>query len=132
MAQVYERFDAATRGMSAYAITQGRDGPIVGRLVTVASKSNASTRAFLQLWGAVMVEARATGHGYDRRGAAFALAFDKLRQIQPDYADPVRDAALDAARKVPAATVRNVSEGAGFETLAGAMRDVGLHLRGVL
>ena len=122
----YERFDAATRTMSAYAITLGRKGPNVGRLVTVASKSNASVRAYMQFWGAPMVDAQATGYGYDKQGAAFALAFDKLRLAPMAERGADHAAAMEAARSVPTETVRNVVSGAGFLELRHALEAAGL------
>lgn len=92
---VYEKFDAAFRGISAYAIL--RDGKPVGR---VAIKHGGRCVVYLQAWGAPMVTASAGGGGYDRATAAMEKAATKLA-CDDDAAWPdvqaVKDAILSGA-----------------------------------
>jgi hypothetical protein len=73
MAQVYDRFDAATRNISAYAFLL--DGKPAGRVVL---KHGNAVTAFFQVWGAEMATGRAGGGGYDRGTAAVLGAVAKL------------------------------------------------------
>jgi hypothetical protein len=87
---VYEKFDAAFRGISAYAIL--RDGKPVGR---VAIKHGGRCTVYLQAWGAPMVTAYAGGGGYDRATAAMEKAASLLA-CDVDAAWPAVQAVKDA------------------------------------
>lgn len=65
----YDKFDAAFRGVSAYAIL--KDGKPVGRAVF---KHGGRCTVYFQAWGAAMVTASAGGGGYDRATAAVESA----------------------------------------------------------
>lgn len=76
---VYEKFDIATRSMSAYCINY--KNKLAGRVVFTYSKSGVCT-CYLQIFGASMVTGRATGHGYDKEGAAFEAAAENLEPLE--------------------------------------------------
>lgn len=75
MTQIYEKFDKATGSFTAQALL--RDGKPVGRIVV---KFGAAATAFVQIWGAPMTTARATGYGYDKASAAVMAAIDRMRE----------------------------------------------------
>src|ERR1700754_459813 len=72
--KTYERFDAATRGIDAYAIAF--KGEIIGRVVF---KHGNTCRCFAQVWNTGMGEGIARGHGFDRSTEAFEHALIKIR-----------------------------------------------------
>ena len=69
MKDIYDKFDAATRDMTAQALLM--DGKAVGRIVI---KFGAAATAYVQIWGAPMATGRATGYGYDKASAAVMAA----------------------------------------------------------
>lgn len=78
MTQVYERFDAATRNITAQALLfQGKP---VGRIII---KHGASATAYVQIWGSSMATARATGYGYDKATQAVMDAIGRLDASEP-------------------------------------------------
>lgn len=79
MTQIYERFDAATRNITAQALLF--DGKPVGRIVI---KHGAAATAYVQMWGASMASARATGYGYDKASAAVMSALGRIPAEQMD------------------------------------------------
>lgn len=91
MTQIYEKFDAATRNITAQALLF--DGKPVGRIVI---KHGAAATAYVQVWGASMASARATGYGYDKASAAVMSAILAL----PDAPDKADSLASDAHRKL--------------------------------
>lgn len=91
MTQTYERFDAATRNIIAQALLF--DGKPVGRIVI---KHGAAATAYVQIWGASMASARATGYGYDKATQAVMSAILALPDA-PDKADSLASHAHRAA-----------------------------------
>ena len=65
MADIYDRFDAATAGYTASAIFKG--GQYVGKVILVRKRA---VTAYVQTFGFTMASGRATGGGYDRGTAA--------------------------------------------------------------
>lgn len=87
---IYKKFDSATQNYTAQALLY--DGKPVGRIVI--KFGNAAT-AFVQIWGAPMATARATGHGYDKASAAVMAAISAL-PAAPDERDTDASAAHKA------------------------------------
>ena len=80
MANIYDRFDAATKSFTACAIL--RDGHPVGRVVI---KFGAAATAFVHLTGSQMASGKASGGGYDKASASVRSAIAKLdRSIDDD------------------------------------------------
>lgn len=73
MDDTYSKFDAATRNMTAQALLL--DGKAVGRIVI---KHGAAATAYVQIWGAPMATARATGYGYDKATQAVMSAIGRF------------------------------------------------------
>jgi len=73
MNDTYSKFDGATSKFSAYALLL--DGKPVGRIVI---KFGASATAYVQIWGAPMATARATGYGYDKATQAVMDAIGRF------------------------------------------------------
>lgn len=116
-APVYARMDAATKGLEAVGLVH--QGKAVGRIVTKTSPG--MSRAWVQVWGAPVVEGRATGYGYDKQSQAVWEACAKLAKLEeakrPDNAAQVE--ALCAAVLAPDAHPagggwKNRIEAAGF------------------
>jgi hypothetical protein len=93
--KTYERFDAATKGIDAYAITY--EDKHVGRVVF---KHGSACRCFAQVWGTTMGEGTARGHGFDRLTEAFenAMATISLKEEK----DPVAIEHVNAWRRAAA------------------------------
>lgn len=113
MTQIYERFDAATRNITAQVLLF--DGKPVGRIVI---KHGAAATAYVQIWGATMASARHTGYGYDKTSAAVMSAILALPDA-PDKADSVASDAHRAAWLVAdewngGTRYTNALENAGF------------------
>jgi hypothetical protein len=109
----YEKFDAATRNMTAQALIF--DGRAVGRIVI---KHGNAANAFVQVWGAPMATARATGYGYDRNSAAVMAAISKLAEC-PNANDAIAYEAFNRIRAIAAdwnggTRYENALEAAGF------------------
>lgn len=79
---VYDQFDAATAGLSAYAVFKGAES--VGRVVFKRAKSGMRTTCFLQVWGSPMAKAFAPGCGYDKDSCSFEKAARLLQEPSPD------------------------------------------------
>lgn len=75
---VYEAFDRALRGLTAYAIVTEK-GESSGRVVFKRMPASGTVHCFLQLWGGPMVRHKASGGGYDKHGAALRNAIGKLQ-----------------------------------------------------
>ena len=73
MSEVYKQFDKATSQFTAQALLL--NGEPVGRIIV--KFGNAAT-AYVQLWGAPMASARATGYGYDKASAAIMSAIKRM------------------------------------------------------
>lgn len=79
MKSIYDRFDSATKGISAYAIFRGAD--YIGRIVIKSPKDGAGRMtAFVHVWGFIMVSGMASGYGYNKTGAALASACGNARK----------------------------------------------------
>ena len=114
MTDTYGKFDTATRDISAYALLL--DGKPVGRIVI---KFGAAATAYVQIWGAPMATARATGYGYDK---ATQAVMDAIGRLQNDDCPVDEYKAFDRIRAVAAqwkggARYQTALENAGF-TLA--------------
>jgi len=94
MTNIYTRFDRATSDITAIALL--RNGKPVGRIVI---KYGAAATAYVQIWGAPMATARATGGGYDKATAAVMSAVERMTD-RPNKRDTVATAAFDAIRAV--------------------------------
>ena len=109
----YSKFDTAFRNVSAYALIFG--GEPVGRVVV--KYGNAAT-AYVQVWGAPMATARATGYGYDKESHA---VIDAIKRFDPSEAPAHAHGALAWMRARSTAEAWNGSthwhdalEAAGF------------------
>ena len=78
---IYEDFDRATAGFSAYAILS--DGSAIGRVII---RRKVAVTAYFQIWGAAMVKGQARGGGYDMATAAIENAVEKLEKPDRIYA----------------------------------------------
>lgn len=110
---IYSKFDAAFRNVSAYALIF--NGKAVGRVVV--KYGNAAT-AYVQIWGAPMATARATGYGYDKTSQAVMGAFKRLDPSEAPT-DSIDALAWMRARSTAEAwsgstNWRNALEAAGF------------------
>lgn len=94
MNDIYSKFDAATREVTAQALLF--NGQPVGRIVI--KYGNAAT-AFVQIWGAPMATARATGYGYDKASAAVMDAIGKLAET-PDERDAIACQAFERIKRI--------------------------------
>lgn len=74
MSTIYDRFDAATRNISAYAIL--KDGHHVANIVL---KYGNAVTAYVHYLGLEMTAGRACGGGYDRASAAVIDAARKTK-----------------------------------------------------
>jgi hypothetical protein len=110
---IYTKFDRSFGNVTAQALLL--DGKPVGRIVI--KYGNAAT-AYVQVWGASMATARATGYGYDKGSAAVMEAIRKL----PDAPDPADTLASEAQWRLRLVAdgwdggtrYANVIEAAGF------------------
>jgi len=94
MKDTYKKFDAATGNFSAYALLF--DGKPVGRIVV---KFGAAATTYVQIWGAPMATARATGYGYDK---ATQAVMDAIGRLQNDDCPVDECKAFDRIRAVAA------------------------------
>jgi hypothetical protein len=115
---IYEKFDRATGNMTACALLL--DGKPVGRVVI---KFGAAATAFVHIWGAEMVSARATGYGYDKASAAVLSALSRLAVVSPpadEHNARAWNMAIEASKARDGAGWATALEDAGF-TLANVM-----------
>lgn len=76
----FDRFEHIERRLSAYWIGR-KGGPAstgIGRVIVERSPSGGRVRAFVQVWGAAMADASASGYGYDLTTEAVRAAILKL------------------------------------------------------
>lgn len=83
MTDIYEKFDKATGNISAYALLW--QGKPVGRIVI---KFGAAATAYVQIWGAPMSSARATGYGYDKVSVAVMAAIARMNDWPSGQDEP--------------------------------------------
>jgi hypothetical protein len=81
---IYEKFDAATKQTSAYAIMH--QGKYIGRVIFKRGNGLRQT-CFAQLWGMTMTTGFAGGGGYDKHTASFESAVEKFKV--EDGNDPI-------------------------------------------
>lgn len=89
---VYKKFESAFKNVSAYAIL--KDGEIVGRVCFKWGSTGAVT-AFVHEWGKEMLSGRASGHGYDKQGAALRDAVNKRTDEDCPLYHALKDATYD-------------------------------------
>ena len=78
MTKIYDQFDAATKDVSAYAIT--KDGANIGRIIFKYPRDGMGRLfAYVQVWGFPMVRGYASGCGYDKHSAAVESAVSGLK-----------------------------------------------------
>lgn len=115
----YDKFDAAVRNIAASVLIY--DGKPAGRIIW---KYGAATTCYFQLWGAPMHHGRASGYGYDKRGASAAKAILSLL----DSGDLDRAGVAPSLADLDGLTLRDVSNGAGWETLRADLERIGFVL----
>lgn len=91
-ATIYEQFDKATNGLSAYVIFDKSEP--VGRVVFTYARSGMRTTCWLQIWGAPMVKAFANGCGYDKGTASFVNAAARINADELSREDRARVAEI--------------------------------------
>lgn len=72
---VFEKMDQHFNNVSAYAIANA-SGNIIGRVLFHYSKGGTAT-AYVQEWGFSAISGKASGYGYDKKGAALCDAVRK-------------------------------------------------------
>ena len=83
MQNIYDTFNTATKGITAYAIM--KDGKYIAKIVF---KRVSSVTCYLHVLGHNMVSGKANGGGYDMCTASAAHAADKLRVTLTITEDP--------------------------------------------
>lgn len=83
MSDIYRQHDAAFASVSAYVLTDAT-GDKVGTVALKFPRDGAGRLfAYVHVIGLPMVRAFASGCGYDKRSAAVASAFGKIRAGEP-------------------------------------------------
>lgn len=91
MTSIYEKFDAATKQTSAYAILD--KGKYIARVVFKRGNGLRQT-CFAQIWGMQMTMGFAGGGGYDKHTASFEHAISKFKPEDGNDPDVVAVARL--------------------------------------